>query len=34
MSFERTKGVLVLGAAAVLLGGFAVWWYFKSLKSS
>ena len=29
VSYERTKGVFVLGAAAVLLGGFVIWWYVK-----
>jgi hypothetical protein len=26
---ERTKAVLVLGAAAILLGAVAIWWFVK-----
>ena len=29
MSFERTKAVFVLGAAAILLGAIAIWWFVK-----
>jgi len=34
VSYERTKAVFVLGAAAILLGVTAIWWYVKRLKSS
>jgi hypothetical protein len=29
VSHERTKAVLVLGAAAVFLAAVAVWWYVR-----
>lgn len=34
MSLERTKAVFVMGAAVILLGVIAIWWYAKRLKSS
>ena len=29
VSYERTKAVFVLGAAAILLGAIAIWWFVK-----
>jgi hypothetical protein len=34
VSFERTKAVFVIGAAAIFLGVIAIWWYVKRPGSS
>ena len=34
MSYERTKAVLVIGAAAIFLGVIVIWWYVKRPGSS